>query len=193
MRGVDEGINSSDYCYNAMRPGHRQTSYENRLENIACAACRGDGGDFFRAGWKKFGAPDRIAVGGAVGEIGGSDGHRVDSTYGADHGSSGWIGSRGEPGGYYQIQWVQGGASKQEVKKKSMKASWNADKQAKAAAATNASDKVRLPQSSAEVKVSGSAVREPSALVRCETDAKASTSLNAEANLFVPGAWRHGA
>ena len=190
-RGVNEDRKSSDYCPDAKLFGHLQGCYEQRAENIVCGPCRGDGGDFFRIRKDELGSAGLMAAGGATGRVDGNWGHGIGSSYGFDNGSIDRTRLREEPRGYYENQLTQQGASKKEMEKKSKKASWNADKQAKAVATTNAQDNMGLAQSPADVKVSGSAGEEPSALVRSETDAKASTSLNAEANVFVPGAWRH--
>ena len=173
--GVDEDVESNIYCPKANLPGHRQTCHEITVsEDVVCKVCDAlVDREYYRMGRDQTGSAGLMAVGGAIASVDGI-----------------WDTAKN--------QWTQEGvsnegASKEGVQKKSKKARWNAGKKAKAAAATNAKDDTGLAQSSAEMNVSGLAGEEPSALVRSETDGKASTSLNGEASVFVPGAWRHGA
>ena len=191
---VDEDVESSDYCFKVNIPGHRQTCHETKVsEDSVCEPCHAAGVGYYGVGIDEIGSAGLIAIGSQSGRVSGYWGYGIGSSYGADYGPIDFVGSRGQPTGYYENQWTQEGASKEGLKKKSKKASWNADKKAKAAATTNAQDNMGLAQSSTEVKASGSVEEEPSPFVRSETDAKASTSLNAEATVFVQGAWRHGA
>ena len=192
---VDEDVESSDYCPKANIPGHRQTCHETKVsEDSVCEPCHVGGGEYYGVAVDQIGSAGLMAVDGSIGRVRDRWGYGISSS----NAHIDRIRSRVEPMRYNQNQRAQEGmskqgASKQGLKKSKKKAGWNADKKAKAAAATNAPDNMGLAQSSPGVKMSGLAEEESGGVMRSETDAKASTSLNAEANVFVPGAWRHGA